>query len=63
MDALLLKAEDVGKALSIGRSKAYQMIANGDLPVVRIGTAVRVPVDGLRDWVAKKSQPADGAEA
>ena len=56
MEALLLKPEEVGKALGIGRSKAYEMIASGDLPVVRIGTSVRVPVDGLREWVSVNSQ-------
>ena len=52
MDQMLLRAEEVASALSIGRSKAYEMIASGELPVVRIGRSVRVSAEALRDWVA-----------
>ncbi len=48
---LLLKADEVAQQLGLGRSKVYEMIASGDLPVVRIGTAVRVPRAGLDDWI------------
>ena len=39
---LLLKADEVAKMLGLGRTKVYEMMASGKLPVVRIGTAVRV---------------------
>ena len=56
MDELLLRAEQVATALKIGRSKAYEMMSTGQLPVVRIGRSVRVPTDALRDWVRTHSQ-------
>ena len=55
MDQLLLRAEEVQKALGLGRSKIYEMMANGELPVVRIGRSVRVPADALREWVERQA--------
>ena len=57
-DRLLLKANDVAKVLSIGRTKVYEMMAAGELPVVRIGTAVRVPWKPLLDWIENNTQKA-----
>jgi excisionase family DNA binding protein len=53
MDKLLLRASEVGQLIGVGRSKAYQLIASGDLPSVRLGKGrcVRVPADGLRRWI------------
>ena len=41
---LLLKVEAAAKLLSLGRTKTYALIASGELPVIRVGRAVRVPV-------------------
>jgi len=56
--AQLLKALEVAKILGLGRTKVYEMIERGQLPVVRIGTAVRVPRKGLFDWIDGMTQPA-----
>ena len=60
---LLLRATEVAELLGLGRSKVYEMIAAGDLPVTRIGTAVRVPKDALMDWVRENTTPVRGSEA
>ncbi len=46
---LLLSVEQAARALGIGRSKAYELIAAGDLEAVHIGRATRVPVAALQD--------------
>ncbi len=51
MDQLLLNADEVSKTLKIGRSKTYEMMASGELPVVRIGRSVRVPAKALEERV------------
>jgi excisionase family DNA binding protein len=48
---LLLKAEEVARRLSVGRATAYEMMAGGILPTVRIGRSVRVPARALEEWV------------
>jgi len=52
VDRLLLRPTEVATTLGIGRSKAYELIGNGTIPSIRIGSSVRVPVDQLRAWVA-----------
>ena len=55
MDTLqCLRAEQVAQELGIARSKAYQMMASGELPVIRIGGSVRVPASALKAWVERK---------
>jgi excisionase family DNA binding protein len=58
MDQLLMRAEEVGRALGLGRSKAYELMTSGQLPVVRVGRALRVPRSALEEWVRKQTQPA-----
>ena len=48
----LLRAAEVQCILCIGRSKTYEMMATGELPTVRIGRAVRVPLPALEQWIA-----------
>ena len=48
MDKLFARPSEAADALGLGRSKTYQLIANGTIPSVRIGKAIRVPVEALR---------------
>ena len=50
-----MRPDEVGEALGLGRSKTYELIAFGKLPVVRIGRCVRVPAEALRRWVAEQT--------
>ncbi len=54
MEVMLLRAEDIQKALGLGRSKVYEMIQSGELPIIRVGRSVRVPAAGLRAWIAQR---------
>jgi len=53
--AVLLHAAEVARMLGIGRSKVYEMIRCGELPVVRIGTAVRIPKKALLELIDKRT--------
>lgn len=55
MDDEVLRPEDVQRILRIGRSKVYEMIARGELPVIRIGRVVRVPRRELERWIEDKN--------
>lgn len=52
----LLRPEEAGHLLSIGRSKIYQLMATGEIPTVRIGKSVRVPRAGLLAWVERNTR-------
>lgn len=47
----LLKAEEVAKYLRISKSGTYHLLKTGEIPVVRIGTAVRVREEDLEKFV------------
>ena len=52
IEPLLLKPGEVATLLGISRSRAYEMLARGDLPgVIRLGRSVRVSRKALVDWV------------
>ena len=60
VDRLLLRPAEAAEAIGIGRSTVYELLASGELPSVRIGGCVRVPVDALRAWINR--QLADGRQ-
>ena len=51
-ERLLYTPEQAAHALGIGRSTLYVLLADGSIPSVRIGRRRRIPVDGLRRYVA-----------
>ena len=51
MDILLLKPSEVATRLGLGRAHVYQLLATGELPSIRLGRCIRVPVSALNDWV------------
>lgn len=48
---MLLTVRDVEAELQLGRTRTYELLRSGSLPVIRVGRAVRVPRDALRRWV------------
>jgi excisionase family DNA binding protein len=50
-EPLLLTIVQAAAALSVGRSTVYEMIARGELDVVHLGRAVRVPVRAVEELV------------
>jgi excisionase family DNA binding protein len=59
----------VAEMLSITRREIYYMIEAGELPAIKIGRAVRIPLDALEQWIAdkeveaKESRSAYGSKA
>lgn len=53
---LLLRIPEVMTLLGLGRTTIYQLIATGELPVVRVGRAVRISRVALDKWVEERQQ-------
>ncbi len=62
MEKLLLKLPEAGERLGLGRSKLYELIQEGVLPVVRIGRSVRVPASELERFVQRLREAEDRAD-
>lgn len=54
----LLRVEEAAPMLGIGRTKAFEMVARRELPVVRMGRLVRVPRAALEAWIADRTELA-----
>jgi len=46
MERLAVKVTDLHDLIGVSRSKAYEMVASGEIPSIRIGKSIRVPVAG-----------------
>ena len=57
MDSPLLTVPELAQLLRIGRNKAYEVVATGALPVVRIGRLIRVPRAAVDRWIDSGTQP------
>jgi excisionase family DNA binding protein len=58
LEPLLLRPIEVAQLLGIGRSRAYELIAAGDIPgVMRVGRSVRVSLVALRAWINEQTAP------
>ena len=55
-ETLLLTVPQVAKRLQIARGRAYELVATGQLPVVKIGHSLRVPVAALHRWIEAATQ-------
>lgn len=58
-EKLMLRPTEAADALGVSRSKAYELIAEGKIPSVRVGGCVRVPVAALQAWI--ESELSKGA--
>jgi excisionase family DNA binding protein len=54
VERLLYRPAEVGEAIGVSRARAYELIASGVIPSIRIGSSIRVPADALRNWIARQ---------
>lgn len=51
----LLRMAEVVKMTGYSRAKAYGMAAAGEIPTVRSGRSVRVPLVALQRWIERNT--------
>jgi|HubBroStandDraft_4_1064222.scaffolds.fasta_scaffold229292_2 excisionase family DNA binding protein len=60
---LLLTVEQAAAELHIARRRVFELIRNGQLPSVKIGTSRRIRSADLADYVARLSDDAQQVPA
>ena len=48
---LVLRVEDLSRALGIGRNTAYDLVRSGQIRSIRIGRQLRIPRDELQRFL------------
>ncbi len=61
-DALLLKIPEAARLLDISRGLAYELVARGELPSIRLGRVIRIPRHSLEQWINRRAQEGLPAE-
>ncbi len=51
----MLTVEEAASLLRISRNKAYQLLAEGRLPHIRLGRRRLIPRLGLEQWIAREA--------
>jgi excisionase family DNA binding protein len=51
----LLRVVEASRLMSLSRTKVYEMAEKGEIPVIRIGTAVRIPRKKLLLWIEQRT--------
>ena len=59
IDRLAYRVPEFAAAIGVSRAKAYELIARGDVPSIKVGACVRVPVDAVRAWITRELQARD----
>jgi excisionase family DNA binding protein len=60
---LLLKTEEAGERLNVGRTTIYALISSGDLASVKIGRSRRIIASSLESYVSGLAGSSVGATA
>lgn len=56
MDRMLLRPTECADALGCSRAKVYELLSRGELPSIRVGGRLRVPVKMLQQWIDRQSR-------
>jgi excisionase family DNA binding protein len=59
MERMLLRPAEAAEAIGVSRSRMYELLASGELPSIRVGRTVRVPVAALHAWIAERLKQND----
>lgn len=59
---ILLRVSEVAEACGMSRSKAYELVAKGLLPAIRIDGMLRIPASALRELAERAERGTQGTE-
>ena len=51
----LVTMTEAARFLGIGKTKLAELVRSGELTVVRIGTAIRIPTEALQAWIEREA--------
>ena len=61
IERIAYRPGEAAQAVGVSRTRMYELINSGEIPSLKVGGVRRVPVDKLREWIARNS--GDGPAA
>ena len=58
-EKLAYNSKEAAKALGVSLPTFYELASRSDFPRVKVGRRVLVPVDALREWLAREAARRD----
>ena len=58
---LLLSVKEASELLGVGTGLVYEMVRKHEIPHIRLGRLVKIPLQGLETWIAQQSGLATSA--
>jgi excisionase family DNA binding protein len=55
---VLLRVNDAARILNLSRTTVYELIRSGDLRTVHVGSACRIPVSAITEYVGRLEREA-----
>jgi len=53
---LLYKIPEAARILAISERKLYELVAADQIPSLRSGKCLRIPLQALKDWIAEQTK-------
>lgn len=63
LQPLTVRIKEACRMTGIGRSKLYELIADGEIEIVKVGAITLVPVAGLQSFIDKSRDKRQCASA
>lgn len=60
-ERMLYRPAEAADAIGVSRARAYELIAAGVIPSIKIGSSIRVPVEALRAWIDRQLESREAA--
>lgn len=51
-----LSVRDLSERLGISLPKAYELVKQPGFPVLKIGSRILIPIEGLRKWLMEQTE-------
>lgn len=62
VEPISVRIREACRLTGIGRSKFYELVASGDIEVIKVGAMTLVPFDGLRAFIDRERSVSSCSE-
>lgn len=57
VEPICVKVNDAARMIGVGRTKLYELIASGEIEVVKLGKSTRITAASLHKMVMRQREP------